>query len=421
MRAAAVDLAGHLGIHLFESGGCRLDVFKRDVWVGFGTTEEHGSALEIAGLARRVQGADQCTAETRDKTEPAAAAAGGVFQGEAASLRETDETDPLRGNVCSDDLVDHVAEGFEGAGQPGFVLGKRDKEALRVPGAAIGGGCEQRKLGSVEGAGEAEDVFRRGTATMDEDERPTCLRERPSEAKSVSSAVHVEGQTRRRCTVNTEGQGGGAVYAGNEEKYTAAGSWEGDGWPPSRPRRAPAGARAALSAFYKQFPVNQVAARWQLERRAALNLLPTVRRCPQKGPAGKGPHSYPMNLFPPECTVALIDDRPESKDLIGYAIKSSFPSIRVREHASAREFIDGLATERPAAVITRQRLYGDMDGLSLTRVLRSSGFSGPILMITNAEELRAEAEQAGISAFMSFDRWAELPSRLASLLTAGAT
>jgi DNA-binding NarL/FixJ family response regulator len=128
-----------------------------------------------------------------------------------------------------------------------------------------------------------------------------------------------------------------------------------------------------------------------------------------------------MNLFPPECTVALIDDRPESKDLIGYAIKSSFPSIRVREHASAREFIDGLATERPAAVITRQRLYGDMDGLSLTRVLRSSGFSGPILMITNAEELRAEAEQAGISAFMSFDRWAELPSRLASLLTAGAT
>ncbi|HEU5080485.1 MAG TPA: response regulator [Opitutaceae bacterium] len=123
-----------------------------------------------------------------------------------------------------------------------------------------------------------------------------------------------------------------------------------------------------------------------------------------------------MNSSPSEWTIALIDDKPDSQELISYAIKSTFPSIKLNAHASARDFINGFTKNRPTAVVTRQRLFGDMDGLSLARLLRSTGFPGPIVMITNAEELKNEAEKAGVNVFLSFDRWAELPSRLGSAI-----
>ena len=125
-----------------------------------------------------------------------------------------------------------------------------------------------------------------------------------------------------------------------------------------------------------------------------------------------------MNNYPSDWRIALIDDKPDSKELISYAIKSTFPTITVQPHASAREFINGFAKERPTAVVTRQRLFGDLDGITMARLLRGSGFLGPIVMITNAEEMRDEAEKAGINVFLSFDRWAELPSRLASAINA---
>ena len=115
----------------------------------------------------------------------------------------------------------------------------------------------------------------------------------------------------------------------------------------------------------------------------------------------------------PAWTVALVDDQPDARELLSYALKASFPRIQLLEPQSPGWLLDHLKSLALEAVVTRYKLFGGMDGLLFSALLRSAGFSGPIIMVSNSEEIAAQALAAGISEFLSFSRWSELPSRLA--------
>ena len=124
-----------------------------------------------------------------------------------------------------------------------------------------------------------------------------------------------------------------------------------------------------------------------------------------------------MSICISEFSIALIDDQPDSLDLLRYAIKSRLPRTRISAPKSGEIFLQNFSQERPDAVVTRQKLIGNLNGLSLIRTLRQRGFLGPIIMITNSPELEAEAFVVGASDFLTFDRWSELPRRLETLLS----
>jgi hypothetical protein len=78
--------------------------------------------------------------------------------------------------------------------------------------------------------------------------------------------------------------------------------------------------------------------------------------------------------------------------------------------------LDHVKQHPVAAVVTRYKLFGGTDGLLFSALLRSAGFAGPIIMVSNSEEIAHQIHAAGINEFLSFERWSELPARLAAQL-----
>ena len=130
---------------------------------------------------------------------------------------------------------------------------------------------------------------------------------------------------------------------------------------------------------------------------------------------------YPnMKNSAPDWTVAIVDDQPDARELLTYALKTTFPRIQILEPSSPGWLLDHLKQHPLAAVVTRYKLFGGMDGLLFSALLRSAGFAGPIVMVSNSEEIASQVKAAGINEFLSFERWSELPSRLALHLQANA-
>lgn len=123
---------------------------------------------------------------------------------------------------------------------------------------------------------------------------------------------------------------------------------------------------------------------------------------------------YPkMKNLVPDWTVAIVDDQPDARELLAYALKTTFPCIQILEPSSPGWLLDHFKQLPLAAVVTRYKLFGETDGLLFSALLRSGGFNGPIIMISNSEEIANKTNAAGITEFLSFDRWSELPARLA--------
>lgn len=107
-------------------------------------------------------------------------------------------------------------------------------------------------------------------------------------------------------------------------------------------------------------------------------------------------------------------DQTEAVDLLSYAFRVSFPQMKLVVPRSPQWLLDHIADL--GAVVTSFRLYGGVDGFLLTQQLRSMGFSQPIVMLSNSDELAATAALHGLDEFLPFERWSEIPSRVAALL-----
>ncbi|HEY9154759.1 MAG TPA: response regulator [Opitutaceae bacterium] len=114
-----------------------------------------------------------------------------------------------------------------------------------------------------------------------------------------------------------------------------------------------------------------------------------------------------------DWTVAIVDDQPDARELLTYALRATYPRIQIMEPNSPGWLLDHLHERPVEAVVTRYKLFGGMDGLLFSALLRSAGFSGPIIMVSNSEEIANQIDAAGINEFISFERWSELPTRLA--------
>lgn len=115
--------------------------------------------------------------------------------------------------------------------------------------------------------------------------------------------------------------------------------------------------------------------------------------------------------------IAIVDDQVDSRELLRYALRRKFPEAQLIEPVSALALVQKEDLSQVSAVVTRYKLFGNINGLQLATQLRSAGFRGRVIMLSNAEELAGVAGAAGVDEFLSFSRWAELPERLAVQLS----
>jgi DNA-binding response OmpR family regulator len=119
-------------------------------------------------------------------------------------------------------------------------------------------------------------------------------------------------------------------------------------------------------------------------------------------------------MNPAELTLAIVDTRTESLELLTYALRKAFPKAQITACSQA-DLLDQRLS--PSAVVTRYKLDGEIDGLELVRRMRARHFAGPIILVSNSDELGPKAAEAGADEFLSFDRWAELPAILSARLS----
>lgn len=111
-------------------------------------------------------------------------------------------------------------------------------------------------------------------------------------------------------------------------------------------------------------------------------------------------------------TFAVIDDDPHARELVSYALKTSYPGCQIVCVERGETMLNADALDQITAVITDSTA----GGADFIRRLRASRFLGPVLMLSNSDEKEAEARAAGADEFLSFERWAEAPARLATLI-----
>ena len=116
-------------------------------------------------------------------------------------------------------------------------------------------------------------------------------------------------------------------------------------------------------------------------------------------------------------TIALVSTEPSSRELMEYAIRAMFPKTIFCSSTCPRWWLENIKAQSPSAFVTSHKLYADLDGLCFSTRLKNAGFSGPIMMLSNSDELAESVSSYSIDEFLPFDRWPELPARLASLLS----
>jgi len=190
--AAGENVLGDGGVESVKGGGGVLDVFERDVEIGFGASDEDGRALEVHGVAGDVGRADERAAESADE-RVAARVAGGVFKGQARALGKADEADAFGGDAGVEGFADMGVDAGEGAGEPRFVLGGWNEETMWIPGMVRGLGGDVGEVGGVEKIDKTGDVFGGGTASVEEDHDAAGFGQRGAEAEGRGGVVEVHG------------------------------------------------------------------------------------------------------------------------------------------------------------------------------------------------------------------------------------
>lgn len=102
----------------------------------------------------------------------------------------------------------------------------------------------------------------------------------------------------------------------------------------------------------------------------------------------------------PTGTVAIVDDDPLMRTALSRLLDAS--AIRTRSYASARDFLDSLASETPDCLIVDLQMP-EMTGLELQQHLLRSGVHIPTIVITaNGDAaFRTRCLAAGAAAYLT--------------------
>jgi CheY-like chemotaxis protein len=97
--------------------------------------------------------------------------------------------------------------------------------------------------------------------------------------------------------------------------------------------------------------------------------------------------------------LLVTDDDVDKRMLLGRAISREFPYASVFECHSGKEALEYFLVNHVDAIITDHNMY-PVSGLELVAELRRRGSSVPIIMVSGHEEIKTEAEAAGVDLFL---------------------
>ena len=102
-------------------------------------------------------------------------------------------------------------------------------------------------------------------------------------------------------------------------------------------------------------------------------------------------------MTPPNC-VFVVDDDPSARRGLARLLRTA--GHEVREHASAKEFLDALGSETCECLVLDARMPG-LSGEELQAELKTRGVHLPIIIVTADDdpETRKKAQRMGAAGF----------------------
>ncbi|HVS53925.1 MAG TPA: response regulator [Opitutaceae bacterium] len=110
----------------------------------------------------------------------------------------------------------------------------------------------------------------------------------------------------------------------------------------------------------------------------------------------------------------IVDDNADSRFLLVKTLLRKFPGAVVQECQDADAAVQIAASEKPAAIITHRA--GDIDGLTLIRLVRRVNPTVPIVMVSGLDR-KTDALAAGATRFLNYDEWLRIGSLVAELIS----
>ena len=109
----------------------------------------------------------------------------------------------------------------------------------------------------------------------------------------------------------------------------------------------------------------------------------------------------------------VVDDNADSRFLLVKTLARKFPDAVVRECGDAPTAVRVARAEAPAAMIAHRA--GDVDGVSLIRLLRDAAPATPLVMVSGIDRTH-EARHAGATHFLPYDEWLRIGVVIQDLL-----
>jgi CheY-like chemotaxis protein len=100
--------------------------------------------------------------------------------------------------------------------------------------------------------------------------------------------------------------------------------------------------------------------------------------------------------------VLITDDNVDKRLLLGRAIARRFPNASVFECHSGKEALEYFSANAVDAIVTNHSMH-PVNGLELVTTIRQQGSKVPIIMVSEHEEVKAEATAAGVDLFLGGD------------------
>jgi CheY-like chemotaxis protein len=109
----------------------------------------------------------------------------------------------------------------------------------------------------------------------------------------------------------------------------------------------------------------------------------------------------------------IVDDNPESRFLLVKTLLRKFPDAVLQETHDGDSALQLAKSGPPDAIIVHRA--ADVDGIALTRRLRETESTVPIVMVSGMDRSK-DALAAGANTFLNYDAWLRIGSVVAALL-----
>lgn len=112
----------------------------------------------------------------------------------------------------------------------------------------------------------------------------------------------------------------------------------------------------------------------------------------------------------------LVDDHADNRFLLAKTLIRKFPNALIQECQESEAAL--VAVRRPSVTAAIVHRAADVEGLELLQMLRQARPTVPILFVSGFD-VRAQAFEAGASAFLNYDAWLRVGVVVEEMLRTG--